>query len=249
MTTTAPRADAQPVSVSKRPAAPSFDKVSIQDARKAESRVNYEKAQAPAPTYRTPKGESKPLPKSPEVDYLRGRLDQQKWVNRQQRETVFYGGFIGPSYPVVIYNDPFHPMLNYWMMKQSMDTMAMFVLCHEAQFREDPARLRDLYAKNARLEAEVAALKAKGTRVDPTYFPPGTDPDLLYNGGFVDGVYNPHPRETTEYTYEESDGPTWGGFWYGVWVLVKWIFYIVLFMAMVAATILGLRYVLFVKRW
>lgn len=248
-TTTTPRPDATPVSVSKKPAGPAFNSLAAADSKKADSRLNYERSQTPASTYTTPKGETKPInPKDPTNEYLRGRLDESRWVNRTQRETVFYSRYNSPAYPVIVYSDPFHPMYHYWLMDQSLNTAALFIICHEHEMER--ARVNDMYRRNAQLEAEVARLRAGGAKVDHGWYPDSGDPDLYFNGRYVDATYNPRPKERTEYTYAESGGgPTWGGFWHGVWVLIKWCFYIALALFLGYVVIRLFTYLLFEKRW
>lgn len=242
--TTTPAAGKTPTSVSKQPVAPSFDKVAVADAKKAESRVNYEKASAPAPSYKTPKGDTKPLnPKAPETEYLRGRLDESRWVNRTQRETTFYSRYSGPSYPIVMYSDPWHPAYHYWLLDQSVHTAAMFIICHEME----QSRINDMYRRNAKLEAEVARLRANGTKADPNWYPPSDDSDLFFNGGYVDAVYNPHPKQINHYTY--SDGPTFSGFLRGIWWCIKWCFYIALAIFVGYQVFRVFSYFLFQKRY
>lgn len=148
--TKTPIAGKEPVSVSKKPTSPGFDTLAKADAKKVESRASYEKSQAPKPTYKTPAGKEAPIdPKSKEVERLRGELDHQKWVNRQQRSDSFYTSY--RSSPVVIYSDPFHPMMNYWLMSQSIGTMAMMMFHHQASM--DAARMNAMYAQNANLRA------------------------------------------------------------------------------------------------
>ena len=90
-----------PSSVSKRPVAESFDKLSGTEARKIESRRSYEKSASPAPSYKTPTGKEVPIVKGDKTsDYLRGRLDESRWHTRYQRTDVFYGSY--SSRPVVI---------------------------------------------------------------------------------------------------------------------------------------------------
>ncbi len=231
--------------MSKRPAAPSFDQVGIADAKKAESRANYEKATAPAPTYKTPKGtEAKIDPKDKENEYLRGKLDQQKWVNRQQREDQFYGRFNGPQYPPMVFGDPYHPRFNYWLGTQPLDVMALMILHHESSMERE--RIRDLYARNAQLEARVSAMRPTVTP-NPTWLPPGADDDLYYDQGYVNATFNPKPKEETEYEYDS--GITWGGFWGGVWWLIKWTFYIVLSLVVLATLFRVGSYYLFERRY
>jgi hypothetical protein len=234
------KTDTKPVSVSAKPAAPTFDTLATADARKAESRANYERATAPAPTYKTPKGEAKPInAKDPQVEYLRGRLDEQRWTNRYQRQTTFYHTYVGPSYMPIYYSDPYHGMFNYWLLDRSLTDMSLFIYHHQAEM--DRARVRDLYAKNADLEAKVNALQKSGLKAIPTWYPDGVEPDLVYNDDYITATYNPKPRVVT-HTYS---GPTWGGFWFGVWVCIKWTFCIVLTLALVWLLI----YLLFERRY
>lgn len=211
------------------------------DAKKAESRANYAKSQEPAPTYKTPKGDSKPInQKDPEVAYLRGRLDERKWADRNVRVTNFYGGFSGPAYPMVMYGDQFHPLWNYYLLSRvSADLTSLWIYHHMASM--DQARLNDLYAKNAELKARVAALEAQKVARDPTYTLPNVDPDISYNDGWVDGVYNPTPKQVETYEYEDeaSEGGTsgWTVFWIVIGILVA------------PFVVLGLIYLIFAHRW
>lgn len=199
--------------MSTKPAASNFDSLAGKDARKVESRQSYEKAAAPAATYKTPAGKDVKIdPKDKQIENLRGRLDEQRWVNRTQRESSFYGSY--SSRPVVIYNDCYHPMWNYWLLSQSMDVTAMWCYHHQASM--DQARLNAMYADNAGLRAKVAALEAQKIARDPTYMPPNVDPDLAYNEAYVNAAYNPHPKTVTEYEYDHS-GPS-------VWLVLRWIF-------------------------
>lgn len=219
------------------------------DSKKADSRLNYERSQAPAASYTTPKGETKTInPKDPSVDYLRGRLDESRWVNRSQRETVFYSRYSGPTYPVMVYSDPYHPMYHYWLLDQSLNTAALFIICHEHEMER--ARVNDMYRRNAQLEAEVARLRSGGARVDHGWYPESDSGDLYFNEQYANASFNPRPKQRTEYTYAESSGgPTWGGFWRGVWFLIRWCFYIAVTLLVGYLIFRLVAYVLFEKRW
>lgn len=234
--TTTPDAGRTPVSVSKKPVTDKpFDSIAGADGKKATSRANYEKSQAPKPSYRAPDGQERKVdPKDKRVESVRS-VSREKWVDRPSRETVFYSSYA--SRPVVVYHDVYHPMWNYWLLSQSLDTLTLWTYHH--QHAMDAARLRALYAQNAELEARVRAMEARGVVRDPSYVPPGVDPDLPYDGGFVDAAVNPRPREEDEYEYD--DGVDWGKFWGGVWFLVRWTFYL----ACGAAVVYGVFYLLF----
>ena len=221
--TNSPIPNRTPTSVSKKPVAESFDKVSGTEQRKVESRKSYEKAEAPASTYKTPAGkEVKIDPKSKETDYLRGRLDEQRWSTRYQRSDGFYGGYSGR--PVVVYNDYYHPMWNYWLASQTIDVMSLWMFHHSLSM--DAARREAMYAQNAELRARVAALERQGVPRDPTYTPRGVDADLMYDDGYVNAVYNPRPKTVEEYEYDNdsSSGPTM----HGVGVFFKWVLIVIL---------------------
>lgn len=243
-----------PVSVSKKPATnTNFDKLAGEQAKKAESRANYERSEKPATTYKTASGkEAKIDPKDKEIDYLRGRLDQQKWVNRTQRETAYYAPYA--SRPMVIYSDHYHPYFHYRLMDMGLDVMTLWVYHH--QLSMDAARLQFMYAQNAQLQARVAALEAKtvpgggaggglmsyvGTR-NPTYTPDGVEPDLEYNREYVDAAYNPKPKVTEEYEYEPDHS--------GVGTALLWVFvYIPLTLIATLIVLRVLIWLLFEARW
>lgn len=188
-----------PTSVSKKPIADSFDKVSATEAKKIDSRKAYEKAEAPKETYKTPAGkEVKIDPKDKQIGDLRSRLDEQRWVNRSQRQDSFYGGY--SARPVVIYNDPFHPMWNYYLASQTMDVMSLWMFHHSMQM--DASRREAMYSQNAELRVRVAALERQGMQRDPSYAPTGVDPDLMYQDDYVNAVYNPRPKTQDEYEYD-----------------------------------------------
>lgn len=241
--TTSPIEGATPTQISKRPTSPGYDTLAKADAKKAESRANYEKSNEPAPSYKTSTGkEVKIDPKDKQIDNLRKDLDHQKWVNRQQREDSFYQRYTSsPSYRVIHYSDPFHPALNYWLAAQTVDMMAMFIYHH--QLTMDQARINAMYAQNAALRSKVAAMEAQQMQRDPGWIPPGIDRDLIYDDDYVDAVYNPQSQSVTEYHYDGR------GFWSALWGFCKWCFYIVLTLVIMCAIIKLLQYVLFVRRW
>lgn len=238
-TTTAPVAGRTPKTVSEKPKAPSFDKLAGDQAKSAESRANYAKSEKPAETYKTPKGEAKPVnQKDPEVAYLRGRLDERRWADRPTRITNFYGGFSGPAYPVVAYGDPFHPMWNYYLLSRvSADLTSLWIYHHVHSL--DQARLNDLYARNAELRDRVARLEAQKVPRDPAYALPDVDPDVSYNDGWVEAVYNPTPKTVTEYEYDEDGGGSSG------WSVLGWVCGVTTLLALVG---LGV-WALFFHRW
>jgi hypothetical protein len=93
--------------------------------------------------------------------------------------------------PVVIYQDPYSNWFWWWLLLQDRDTRALWTYHHQSDM--DAARYRDLLAKDQQLESRIRDLEAKKEPRDPTYAPPGLDPDLMYDDGFVEAAINPQP--------------------------------------------------------
>ena len=72
---------------------------------------------------------------------------------------------------------------------QSMQTQADWIYNHQANI--DQARLNDMYAQNAALRAQVAAMQTQHVAVNPGYVPSGIDPDLMYSQEYVNAAVNP----------------------------------------------------------
>lgn len=77
----------------------------------------------------------------------------------------------------------------------------------------DSARYQAMLAKDAKLQAEIDALKAKNLTPDPSYVPPqmSENPDLMFNKDFVDASYNP--------VAVENDAVNEGGSG-GMWIVI-----------------------------
>ena len=226
-----------PLSVSKKPVADSFDKLSGTEAKKAESRKAYEKSEAPASSYTAPSGKQVKIdPKNKETEYLRGRLDESHWQTRYTRNDSFYGTYY--SRPLVVYNDHFNPYWNYWLMSQSLDVMSLWIYHHQMQM--DAARLNSMYAQNADLKARVAALERQGIVRDTTYAPKGVDPDLMYSDEYVNAVYNPKPKTVDEYEYGHETN------WSGFWTVMLWLF---VYIPLTCIAMYAVFYLVFCHRW
>jgi len=233
-----------PKSVSKQPTRSSFDTLAGEDARKVESRMAYDKANAPRTSYTTPAGTTRTIdPRDKQIEHLRGQLDRQTWINRQQREESFYRSWWGrPTISIGYgsYNDPYNPYWNSWLLSQPLNIMAMWVYSHQAYM--DQSRLNALYAQNAQLQAEVAALAARGVPVDSTYTPPGVSPDLMYNDRYVNAAYNPQPISNYGYNYPQQSyysGPSFG-------TVLLWMF---VYLPLMLLVVYGMIYLMFIKRY
>jgi hypothetical protein len=197
-TSTTPIPNREPTSVSKKPLAPSFDTVAQAESKKASSRTAYERSETPASTYKTPAGkEVKIDPKDKESVNIRSKMTNDQWVRREERETAFYAPYA--SRPIVMYNDPYHPIMTYWLLSQSIENQALWMHHHQDSL-SDSARVDAIYKENAQLKAKVDALS--NTPRDPTWNPSGVDADLLYNQNYVNASFNPKPKEETVYEYD-----------------------------------------------
>lgn len=179
----------QPASV-KRPAGGSFDSAAAAAQRRQASQAAFQKGAKPRATYTTSDGKARPLnPGDKRVEEIRRDTDRSRWVTREQRRRQVFPN--PPPQPVIIYQDPFSNWFWWWLLTQDLNTRAMWAYHHQNDM--DAARYRDLLAKDQQLEARVRELEAKKQPRDPTYAPPGVDPDLMYDDGFVEAAVNPQP--------------------------------------------------------
>lgn len=211
-------------------------------ARKDESQKAYQTAkaaktkpaEAPKSTYKTDKGEERPIKAdSPNVTTVRRTITHERYVTYDNRASVFYGSYYSHPQP---YNDFFSPFLMGMMFSAAWDThsRALWVYHHYDPY--DPYnsisedRYRELLRRDARLQAEVELLKAQNIQRNTGYVPPQftDDPDLMYNKDFVGAAYNPQP--------DDDDGHS-GVFW----------FFVILFSILGAAFVIWLVYCAFFK--
>jgi len=197
---TTPIPGREPTSVSRKPAASTFDTVAQSESKKAASRTAYERSETPASTYKTSAGKEVKLdPSDKESKNIRSKTTNEQWVNRESRETTFYAPYA--SRPIVYYNDPYHPWMTYWLLSQSIENQALWMHHHQDSLR-DSARVDAIYRENAQLKARVDALN--NTPKDPTWTPSGVDPDILYDEKYVNASFNPKPKEVTTYEYNHD---------------------------------------------
>tara|TARA_Y100000034_G_scaffold133174_1_gene197960 strand:+ start:352 stop:798 length:447 start_codon:yes stop_codon:yes gene_type:complete len=127
---------------------------------------------------------------------------------------VVYNSYYGNSYPGHWggYSDGISPY--FWLYMMSLNSHQQSAYIHNHGSSLDQARLNELYAKNAQLEAEVNAMKGKP--VDPNYVPEGMDAansDLMYSDDYV--------AATSGYQAVPAAVPpakTGWGFW--TWIMV-----------------------------
>jgi hypothetical protein len=175
-------------SVGRKPSGGGYDAPAGQAQRREESRQAYTQGSRPKPSYTDGKGESKPIdPTDRRVEDLRRDLDRERYRNREQRRRDTFDPYW--SRPVVVYHDPYSSLFWWWLMSQSVQTQAQWAYNHRSAM--DEARYRDLLAQNRELEEKVKELEARGEPRNPSYTPPGLEPDLMYTDEYVDAAYNP----------------------------------------------------------
>jgi hypothetical protein len=174
----------------KSPAGGSFDSAAAAAQRREESKAAFTQGSKPRPTYTTSGGETHPLDAGDKrVEEIRRDTKPGRWATRVERRREVSPN--PPPPPVVIYHDPFSNWFWWWLLTQNRDTRAWWAYHHQSDM--DAARYRDLLAKDQQLEARIHELEAQKAPRDPTYAPPGLDPDLMYDDGFVEAAINPQP--------------------------------------------------------
>jgi hypothetical protein len=177
-------------SAGSKPPAGGYDAAAGAAQRRQESKAAYTKGTQPKPTYTDPKGETRPIdPKDERIDQLRRQLDHERWVNRQERERVYFEPYY--SRPIIVYHDPYNSFFWWWLLDRDREQRALWAYHHQAVM--DQARYQELLARDRALEARVRELEASKLPRDPTYTPPGIDPDLVYTDDYVDAAINPQP--------------------------------------------------------
>ena len=205
-----------------------YDAAAADAQRHAESRAAFQAGQ-PKSTYSDPKGRSRPIdPKDVRVEHVRRYVTYDTWYSRPTRMYTVFGGY-GQimGWPVVIYSDPYGGSFWWWLLAQSVNTQAYWAYNHYDYM--DHLRYRDMLDRNAELAARVRELEAQRVPRDPTYTPPGIDPDLMYSDSYVAAAVNP-----TEVTLVRPE--------YHFWRFV--------FHALLVIGIIGLLiWLVFIKRW
>ena len=200
---------------SRKPSGDSFNSGLSSAGRKQESQTRYEASTAPKSTYTSKGSDGKTVqqnikPDSPQVQTVRRHVTHERYVTYDNRASTFYGGYYGsPMY----YHDPFSPFLMGWIMSDAINSQQRALWMYHHQSDMDSARYQAMLAKDAKLQAEIDALKAQNLARDPSYVPPqmAENPDLMFNKDFVDASYNP--------VAVEDDAPSEGGSG-GMWVVI-----------------------------
>jgi hypothetical protein len=158
----------------------------------------------PRSTYTDDRGRSRPLnPSDPRVDQIRNRMGNDWYYTRGSRSGNIFVN-VGPvvGYPNVYYSDPYGSSFWWWMLGghysygpswgyPGYSYLDLWAYHHYDVM--DRLRYQDLIQRNANLEAHVRALEQQGVVRDPTWSPPGVDPDLMYTDQYVDAALNPTP--------------------------------------------------------
>lgn len=227
-------------------AGPSFDSLAAQEQKKAESRETFLRGQQPRPSYRDAQGNQRPVdPNARTTEQLRRELDHERWVNRQQRQRDFYKPKALPTPPpttppiapppVIMYRDSYSDLFWTWLLLQNLETRSHWAYHHRPSM--DPARYRDLVARDAQLEQRVQQLENQKVTPDPTYRPPDLpSSDLMYSDEYVDAVYNPEPAPVEAPPPVTPAAPRQGS-----GLLIRWL--------VIAMVVAFLVWLVFFKRW
>ncbi len=215
-----------------------YDAAAAAARQKEASREAYTRGNAPQPTYTDPKGNVRPIdPKDRRVEELRAQLDEQKRINRAQRQQPYFQPYV--SRPVVVYQDPYSSLFWYWLLDQSIETQARWVYHHQRVM--DQARYQALVAQKPLVAAQVQQLETQNVPRDPAYSPPGLPPDLMYTDSYVNAAYNPEPAPATASPVLAVPQPAGEFFLDGLRVL--------LYALAILAVLTFLIWLVFFKRW
>lgn len=176
---------------STKPTTSSFNSGLSSSGKTADSQKRYVAATTPKATYKTPgpKGVEKPLnSSSPQVKQIRSTVNHDRYVNYDTRSTQFYGSS-SPSF----FQDSYSPFLMGWILSDALSSQDRAAWAYHHQSDMDKERYEEMLKKDAKLQAEIDALKAQNVTPDPNFVLPQMkdNPDLMYNKEFVKAAYNP----------------------------------------------------------
>jgi hypothetical protein len=210
-----------------------FDTGAAAAQRRAESQREFQRGTQPRSTYTDSRGQSRSIdPKDRRVEQVRNEVTPDRWYTRAQRREQEFGRVSPPvNQPVVVYQDPYSNLFWWWLLSQSLDNRAYWAYNHYDSM--DRLRYRDLLEHDQALANRVRELEAKQVPRDPSYSPPGIDPDLMYEDHYVEAAVNPQPA-TPAQTSPAS------GHHFGRWLL----------RFMLIGALLGFMvWIVFIKRW
>lgn len=191
-------------------------------AKTEQSKINFNQANAPKPSFTTPSGKPKTIdPKSPAVNVVRKNTSPQEYTNYQNRSTVFYAPY---SASPTNYHDSFSPFLWGWMFSSSLNSHDRASWMYHHKDEMDEQRYKDMLAKDSQLQLEIDKLKQSNVKVNPEYVPEQLkkNPDIMYDKSFVEASYNP------DLSVKESNS-CYSVFYYTfyifVFVFVLWFFF------------------------
>lgn len=206
-----------------------------QDAKKAaaaQPQAQPRSPQSPSqaaqkPSYTTPNGTAKPV-EDKQAAYLRGRLDESRYQHRDDRYRFFYGTRYSyyATRPRVYYDDGYASSFSWWLREQNYRTQAQYAYHHHDDM--DTRRFNDIMS-NPGIADEYRYIEMQNTPRDPFWTPTGMDYDLMRSDSYVNSVY--HTQNVT-YNSTSSSSGAGAAFLHGLWVFVKWVFYILVLIAM-----------------
>ncbi len=163
---------------------PSLGTDSTAAQQRTESRISFQKANAPRDSYRTASGKTVPIDRNnptqaAENDRLRGQLNASRMETRVAREDAAYSRW--RSQPPYYYNDPFHMNFSSLFLTWALIDQARYLSRHESMMDQD--RVNRLYAENAQLREQVAQVKKDGVPSD--WKPPLDGEDLAYSTDYT----------------------------------------------------------------
>lgn len=205
--------------VSRKPTSSSFNSGLSDSAKKQESKIAYEKATAPKPSFTDSQGKTVNVnPTDKRVETIR-TIPVEKYTTRTTRVQNFYGPTYGSPIPQqysIFQHDPFYNVWFWmWLMDRNRCPESVYydhLYNHRNNISDE--QWNELVKKDAQLEVKLAALEKERNGVrDEGYVPPqfSDNPDLMYTDNLVEASVNPVVVPEPESPQEGSSG--WLVFW------------------------------------
>ena len=250
------------------------DAGAARDARVDSSRRDVSAARSkpatdyrPRSSYTTASGQTRPInANDASVRRVRENYSYDRYSSRSSRAREQFGTSYSSTTVIQTggssgFSDTLNGVFLGYMLSNAMQPHYRAEWMYHHQSEIDSAKMAELRAKDAVLDAKIKELEAKNVARDAGYTPPGIDPDLQYSDEYVKAATGVEDAErevklaearlkdaereadkaAAGYSYKSSSASSFSFFGF-LWGLIKWTFILGFLAFAVWAVIAAVKY-------